>query len=85
MLVIGVAGHELTAQERDWLQHEGCAGVILFTRNFASQAQVSELTQSIREAASQSPPSTRTTSKSLPATHSRPPTAGSLPIRTTSA
>ena len=52
MLVIGVAGHELTAQERDWLQHEGCAGVILFTRNFASQAQVSELTQSIREAAS---------------------------------
>ena len=37
MLVIGVAGTELTAQERDWLQHDACAGVILFTRNFASQ------------------------------------------------
>ncbi len=51
MLVIGVAGHELTAQERDWLQHEACAGVILFTRNVASKAQVMELTQSIRDTA----------------------------------
>ncbi|RNF84981.1 beta-N-acetylhexosaminidase [Montanilutibacter psychrotolerans] len=52
MLVIGVAGTELTAQERDWLQHDACAGVILFTRNFASKAQVTELSQAIREAAS---------------------------------
>ena len=51
MLVIGVAGKELTAQERDWLQHPACAGVILFTRNFASRAQVAELSQAIREAA----------------------------------
>jgi beta-N-acetylhexosaminidase len=51
MLVIGVAGTELTAQERDWLQHHACAGVILFTRNFASRAQVAELSQAIREAA----------------------------------
>jgi len=51
MLVIGVAGTELTAQERDWLQHDGCAGVILFPRNFASRAQVGELAQAIREAA----------------------------------
>jgi beta-N-acetylhexosaminidase len=51
MLVIGVAGHELTPQERDWLQHDACAGVILFTRNFASRAQVAELSQAIREAA----------------------------------
>ncbi len=51
MLVIGVAGTELTAQERDWLQHDACAGVILFTRNFASKAQVAELSQAIREAA----------------------------------
>ena len=51
MLVIGVSGHELTARERDWLQHDACAGVILFLRNFASKAQVMELTQSIREAA----------------------------------
>ena len=51
MLVIGVAGTELTARERDWLQHDACAGVILFTRNFASRAQVAELSQAIREAA----------------------------------
>jgi beta-N-acetylhexosaminidase len=50
MLVIGVAGTELTAQERDWLQHDACAGVILFSRNFASKAQVAELSQAIREA-----------------------------------
>jgi beta-N-acetylhexosaminidase len=51
MLVIGIGGTELGAQERDWLQHPGCAGVILFTRNFASKAQVAELSQAIREAA----------------------------------
>ncbi|MDQ3206784.1 MAG: beta-N-acetylhexosaminidase [Pseudomonadota bacterium] len=51
MLVIGVAGTELTSQERDWLQHDACAGVILFTRNFASREQVAELSQAIREAA----------------------------------
>ena len=51
MLVIGVAGTELTSQERDWLQHDACAGVILFTRNFASRAQVAELSQAIRDAA----------------------------------
>jgi beta-N-acetylhexosaminidase len=51
MLVIGVAGTELTAQERDWLQHDACAGVILFARNFASRAQVAELSHAIREAA----------------------------------
>jgi beta-N-acetylhexosaminidase len=51
MLVIGVAGTELNAQERDWLQHDACAGVILFKRNFASKAQVAELSAAIREAA----------------------------------
>ncbi len=51
MLQIGVSGHELTTRERDWLQHDACAGVVLFARNFASRAQVAELTQSIREAA----------------------------------
>jgi len=51
MLVIGIAGKELSAEERDWLQHPGCAGVILFTRNFASKEQVAELSQAIREAA----------------------------------
>ena len=51
MLVIGIAGTELTPQERDWLQHDACAGVILFKRNFASKAQVAELSAAIREAA----------------------------------
>lgn len=51
MLVIGVAGTELDAQERDWLQHDACAGVILFARNFASKAQVAELSAAIRAAA----------------------------------
>ena len=51
MLVIGVAGTELTVQERDWLQHDACAGVILFKRNFASKAQVAELSAAIRAAA----------------------------------
>ena len=51
MLVIGVAGTELTAQERDWLQHDAVAGVILFRRNFASRDQVAELSAAIRAAA----------------------------------
>ncbi len=51
MLVIGIAGKELAADEREWVQHPACAGVILFTRNFASRAQVTELAQSIRAAA----------------------------------
>jgi len=51
MLGIGIAGLELNLQERDWLQHDACAGVVLFARNFASKVQVAELTQAIREAA----------------------------------
>ncbi|KAF1721311.1 beta-N-acetylhexosaminidase [Pseudoxanthomonas wuyuanensis] len=51
MLIIGIAGTELTAQERDWLQHDAVAGVILFSRNFASRAQVAELSAAIRQAA----------------------------------
>lgn len=51
MLVIGISGHELAAREREWLQHSSVAGVILFSRNFASRAQVAELTAAIRDAA----------------------------------
>ena len=51
MLVIGISGTELTAQERDWLQNDAVAGVILFTRNFASREQVVELCAAIRAAA----------------------------------
>ncbi|MEO6137315.1 MAG: beta-N-acetylhexosaminidase [Luteimonas sp.] len=51
MLIIGIAGTELNAQERQWLQHDACAGVILFARNFASRTQVAELSHAIRDAA----------------------------------
>ncbi len=51
MLLIGLAGYVLTARERDLLAHAACAGVTLFSRNFASRAQVTELAQAIREAA----------------------------------
>ncbi|WP_256646822.1 beta-N-acetylhexosaminidase [Thermomonas paludicola] len=51
MLQIGIAGHQLGARERDWLQHDACAGVVLFARNFASRAQIAELCRAIREAA----------------------------------
>ena len=51
MLIIGIAGTELNPQERQWLQHDACAGVILFARNFLSKMQVGELSHAIREAA----------------------------------
>jgi len=51
MLLIGLAGTELTARECDWLQHEACAGVVLFARNVASRQQVGELCAAIRDAA----------------------------------
>ena len=50
MLLIGVAGTELTAQEHNWLQNDAVAGVVLFKRNFASRAQVVELSAAIRAA-----------------------------------
>jgi len=51
MLLIGLAGTELTARECDWLQHEACAGVVLFQRNFASRQQITELCAAIRASA----------------------------------
>jgi beta-N-acetylhexosaminidase len=51
VLIIGIAGTELSAQERDWLQHPSVAGVILFKRNFASREQVTGLAAAIRAAA----------------------------------
>lgn len=51
MLVIGIAGTSLQAQERDWLAHPWVGGVILFTRNFASRAQVAGLCAALRECA----------------------------------
>jgi beta-N-acetylhexosaminidase len=51
MLLIGLTGTELEARERDWLQHDACAGVVLFARNFASRLQVADLSAAIRDAA----------------------------------
>ena len=51
MLLIGLTGTELETRERDWLQHDACAGVVLFARNFASRAQVADLSAEIRAAA----------------------------------
>ncbi len=50
MLVIGIAGTTLDAAEREWLQHPAVGGVILFSRNFAARAQVTELAAAIRAA-----------------------------------
>ena len=47
-LVIGLAGPQLQPNEANWLARKEVAGVILFTRNFASRAQVTELVGSIR-------------------------------------
>ncbi|MDR2872545.1 MAG: beta-N-acetylhexosaminidase [Xanthomonadaceae bacterium] len=52
MLLIGVAGTELSKQECDWLQHDAVAGVVLFKRNFLSRTQVTELSSAIRAVAS---------------------------------
>lgn len=48
MLIIGIESHELTTAEREFLQHPAVAGVILFSRNFASKIQLSELCADIR-------------------------------------
>lgn len=51
MLMIGLAGTELSAEERSWLTSHGVCGVILFTRNFESRDQLMGLVEAIREAA----------------------------------
>ncbi|HZP64755.1 MAG TPA: beta-N-acetylhexosaminidase [Rudaea sp.] len=49
MLIIGIAGTELAPHERDWLATPAVSGVILFSRNFASRTQVTELVAELRE------------------------------------
>jgi beta-N-acetylhexosaminidase len=48
MLIIGIKDKQLSPQERDWIRAPQVSGVILFTRNFASREQVSELIAEIR-------------------------------------
>jgi len=47
-LVIGLAGLQLQPFEAEWLARKDVAGVILFTRNFASREQVTQLVAAIR-------------------------------------
>ena len=51
MLIIGIQGITLADHERDWLQHPAVAGVILFSRNYASREQLALLVAQIRAAA----------------------------------
>lgn len=49
VLMLDLAGTELSRQEQECLQAPEVGGVILFSRNFSSSDQLSELMQSIRE------------------------------------
>ena len=46
-LLIGLAGLEVSPEERDWLCRQEVGGVVLFTRNFQDLDQLSDLTASI--------------------------------------
>jgi len=47
-LFVDIEGAELTAEDRDILQHPLVGGVIYFTRNFESQEQIAQLTCDIK-------------------------------------
>lgn len=53
-LMIGVAGTEPTAEEREWLRHPLVGGVILFSRNLSDPGQLEALVADLR--ASRRPP-----------------------------
>lgn len=48
MLMIGIRGHALADDERDWIAHPAVSGVILFSRNVASRSAVEQLVDEIR-------------------------------------
>lgn len=48
-LLIGLAGLEVSIEERDWLCHPAVGGVVLFTRNYSDLSQLSDLTASMTQ------------------------------------
>jgi len=50
-LLIGLAGLEVSIEERDWLTHPDVGGVVLFSRNYRDISQLTDLTASIIEIA----------------------------------
>ena len=46
--MVGVEGQALSTQESDWLAHPSVGGVILFSRNYAGPAQLTDLVASIK-------------------------------------
>jgi beta-N-acetylhexosaminidase len=48
-IVFDLDGLELSAEEKELLEHPSAAGIILFTRNFASKKQLSSLIQAIKK------------------------------------
>ncbi|HZW51962.1 MAG TPA: beta-N-acetylhexosaminidase [Rudaea sp.] len=48
MLIVGIKDKQLSPQEREWIRAPQVGGVILFTRNFESREQASELIAEIR-------------------------------------
>ncbi|WP_026374576.1 beta-N-acetylhexosaminidase [Aestuariibacter salexigens] len=52
-VVIDLIGEDVSAEEKDMLEHPLVGGVILFSRNYAEPRQLTELMQQIREYARQ--------------------------------
>lgn len=48
-LMVDIAGYELTAEDKEILEHPAIGGIILFARNFHDVAQVKELNKQIKQ------------------------------------